>query len=275
MKTTKIFMRMATMLVAPLIMASCGGDGLDLGDLEDLLGGKVPGLGNKEGNLTGTPFALPAGVSLVEPIQGADSDVPDYWYYDDNGTRAAAGIPTSAKPNGSTPLVRTPLSAATRADEPAWLWRGSGEGYVDLVVKLKNDGSSAQTVTFPAALIVKSVSGASQHGVLIKKATVSIPAGGQCNVVLTMYCGNLFRDSVHGGEAYEWGVVSDSPALKELCDLVKNKKINIEEFTPGNTNDYLTYIGQASELQSIVWNVTDWSGLDDDDREYIASLPNS
>ncbi len=148
-------------------------------------------------------------------------------------------------------------------------------GFVTLSVKLRNTASAEATVVFPAALIVKSVTGECQHGVLIKKVTVNIPAGSDYNVALIMYCGNSSRDVAGSSDEYVWGVVSNAAPLLELCEMVKNKKINIEEFDPSSSADKDTYDGQLFMLQAAVWSVTDGSGLSEWERSWIVELPNS
>ncbi len=140
---------------------------------------------------------------------------------------------------------------------------------------MRNSQSSPVTVTFPAALILRNDAGDCQNGVLIKKVTVTIPAGADYHLNLAFYCGNAHKGSAGSSDHYSLGVVSDAKPLLDLCDRVKDKKINIEEFDPAKEEDCYTYGEQKGNLQDIVWTVTDGSGLTETDISYINSLPNS
>ena len=233
----------------------------------DYAPGEIPGLGNAEGELTGTPYLLPEGVELLQELEGGG-----YWtdYFSPLWDYAAApqrkALARKALPE------KTPSKVAANEDI---VYRGSGTGYVDILVNLANNNSSATVVEFPAGLILENVSGNCQNGVLLKKVKVEIPAGGTVRICLSFYCGNLSRSSAHGGDVYTWGVVTDAAPIIELCNLLKNKKINIEEYNPTSQVDYNYYDYIVDDLQSIVWKITDSTyGLNDSDREYINSLPN-
>jgi hypothetical protein len=80
MKTMKYFLYALVFTLGSLTLASCEGGGDDPADGgENMLPGEIPGLGNKAGDLTGKPFALPAGVALTGGITGAEYDLPSYW----------------------------------------------------------------------------------------------------------------------------------------------------------------------------------------------------
>jgi hypothetical protein len=238
--------------------------------IEDLLKGEgsIPGLGNVTGELTGTQFKLPDGVIPVGDITG-EGDQENYW------TLNAPTERMFVQKDGTVEKRITPVR--TRAGEEMEIhYFGSGEGYVDLLITLQNTRSTAVEVTIPAATIFVSKAGDTQNGVLIKKVVFTIPAGSVYRLCLSMYCGNLSRGTAHRGDIYVFGVVSDAKALLDLCDRVKNRKINIEEFSRTSSTDKSIYDTQAEKLQSIVWQITDFSGkLSDSDISYINSLPNS
>ena len=266
MKKRNLLLFAAALIAVPLMFASCGGGGEEEPTPPGVKvdPGKIPGLGNTEGDLTGAPFTLPGGVTLVEGITGAAYNLPSYWADDNYFARVA-------KPGGETPYRRT---AATRADQ-TWHWFGSGPGYVDLVIRLHNDNNAPSTVVFPAALIVRSLAGDCQNGVLLKKVTVTIPPKSNYNIVVSFYCGNADKGTAGPRDDYEWGVVSNASPVLELCELVKNKKINLEEFDPGDDEGHMIYNTQTSILQGAVWSITDDDGLSEYRRTQIAELPNS
>ncbi len=244
-------------------MAACSSD--DPGS-EEYAAGLIPGLGDTPGELTGTPFTLPAGIKLAAEIYGGG----DQYLYWASGWGYEDYSHTFTRKDGT---VESRGFATTRAEGDV-VYRGSGYGYVDLMIQLENTESTSKTVTFPAALIVENISGLCQNGVLIKKTEVVVPANSTVSVCLAMYCGNASKSSASTYDEYVWGVVSNASPLLELCEMVKDKKINIEEFEP-NEENYFIYSSQTSYLQDIVWEVTDYMGMSEYSIEYLNSLPKS
>ena len=258
-----------TLLVCVVSMTLCFNSCFKIEDLFKTDKIEIPGLGNTEGELTGAPFRLPDGVELTGDITGAASHY-NYWNV---YTASAVSERLIYSKNGKAETA--PFPVHTRSEGDTIHYFGSGYGYVDLLLPLRNVRSTPVTVTFPAATILISKAGDCQNAVLIKKVTITIPANSNYLLCLSFYCGNLSRGTAGRNDVYILGVVSDAKPLLDLCDKVKNKKINIEEFAHTNSNDYAIYNEQADKLQSIVWQVTDYSGVTDSNISYINSLPNS
>lgn len=229
--------------------------------------GEIPGLGEAEGELTGSPFRLPDGVELISGINGG-ANHDGYWNYPETYTVSA----TFTRKDGN--IVSRPRTPQTRSEE-VYHYSGSGANYVDLLISMRNTKSSPVTVTFPAATILCSETGSCQNGVLLKKVTVTIPGNSDYHLCLAFYCGNASKSPASGSDVYVLGVVSNARPLLDLCERLKNKKINIEEFDRTSYDDFITYCSQVSELQDILWKVTDENGMNDDDINYIRLLPNS
>lgn len=232
----------------------------------DYTPGEIPGLGGADGELTGAPFKLPDGVELIDNITG-DGSQRGYW--DFSGSYAPNA--TFTQKDGS--VVTRALGVQTRAGETRHYY-GSGKGYVDLLIPMRNGRSGPITVTFPAGTILRSQNANRQHGVLIKKVAVTIPANSDYYLCLAFYCGNAHKGSAGSNDVYELGVVTNARPLLDLCDRVKNKKINIEDFSRTSYGDYGIYNSQIGRLQSIVWEITDEEGLSEEDIAYINALPN-
>jgi len=266
MKKTKFYSKNAVsklmLLVCAAIIAlslnSCSKD-------KEVLPGQIPGLGNTPGELTGTPFTFPDGVELDGEITGAVNS-SGYW-----SSGGKSGSYSFIGKNGET-ITKT-SEPATRTTDPIE-YRGSGKSYVELLVSLRNTKSTPITVTIPAATVFVSKAGDCQNGVLIKKVSFTIPANSTYKLCLVMYCGNASKGTAGSSDIYILGVVSNAAPLLDLCERVKNKKINIEEF-PRNYDARDIYRNQANVLQDIVWNVTDGDGITSEDIAYINSLPNS
>lgn len=274
MKTFNSWLRAAGLcLIAVIAFAACSKDDdnekvEEIEEVENYAPGEIPGLGEADGELTGKPFQLPDGVELIDQITGSGSQY-DYW----NTNRSAESTTYPFKMKNGDIVYRT-YTPVTRAGEVRHYF-GSGFGFVDLLIPMRNTLSGSVTVTFPAATIMRSMNENCQNGVLIKKVTVTIPAKSDYYLCLAFYCGNEYRGAAGGTDKFELAVVSDAAPLLELCDRVKNKKINLEEYSPTDADARSTYFEIALALQGIVWAVTDGKGLTEAYISFINSLPNS
>lgn len=219
--------------------------------------GKIPGLGSEEGELSGKPFKLPKGIELVGEIKG-------YSYGDD--LRAV----TDKRSLDLEKVISNSLMISSREAEIDKFGSGS---LVSLGIKLKNTTNKDIQFEFPAGLIMRSRTNDYQNGILLKKVTISIPANNTYSLVLYLYCGNFGRHMSSPSAYYEWGVVTNSSLIIDLCKRMADKKINYEEFP---YEDFFTYKAQVLYIQGIVWRVTDnFNGLTQEDIDYINSLPKS
>lgn len=250
-----------------MVFTSCSKDDDNQPEQENYAPGKIPGLGDASGKLTGTPFILPEGIELLDEIEGYEF-TSGYW--DFFGSTAPYSLQTKKGSLKSTLVQKT---VRTKSGETHHFF-GSGCDLVDLLIPMTNNNSAATTVDFPAGTILKSRTGDAQNGVLIKKVSVTIPAKSDYYLCLSFYCGNANRDAASPGDVYDLGVVSNAHPIIKLCNKVKNKKINIEEFSH-NLSAYTVYALQTVELQDIVWSITDGEGMSEEDISYINSLPNS
>lgn len=233
--------------------------------------GKIPGLGNNgKEELGGNPFKLPQGIALEGEIKGGSllSTISI------SGTSAAEAFAAAIPENKRmSVLTASSLRSATSTNTEQITFkdiRGSG-ALVTVVFRLKNTTTSEKTVTFPAGLVIKSNSGKYQNGLLIKKTTYTVPANTTKLMMLVMYCGNMSLSASSSGETYTFAVITNSASLHDLFNRVKNKKINIEQF---ELKDFETYFGIQTALQTIVWNVTEYNGLTNDNKQWLEKLAN-
>ncbi|MDR2139579.1 MAG: hypothetical protein LBP50_08530 [Tannerella sp.] len=230
--------------------------------------GKIPGLGNTRGEPTGTPFHLPDGIETAGRIMGGYDPAN---YYQSAGKRDS--LPYTEFIRTETVWTRA-AGDTVRVDTIA----GSGMLHVQIFIPLKNTTSQDISVTFPAGLIMKAVTGACQNGLLLKKTTVDVPARGFCGVLLIMYCGNEDLSQSLTTEEYVFTVVSNSSLIMDLCERVKNKRINMEEYPPGRHGytDSEQYHDYVFQLQDMVWKLTDrGEPLSKEDIAFIEQMENS
>ena len=244
MKNTKFnilsnMLKTALSVCAALFLCSCEYEDNDT--TLNYKAGKIPGLGWTEGNPTGKPIKLPSGLELVGGIMGGGNS-KGYWNQKANSTGTQSTY-----------------------------WRGSGSGDICLVMKLRNVKSSSVKWEIPAGSIFVSKSGGVQHGILLQYTSVTIPAASEATLILSLYCGNTGKAVARSGHGFDLGVESNAKPLLDLCDRLKNKRINIEKFAPGEGP--AAYNERALQLKNILWKITDGDGLSDGDANYISSMP--
>ena len=269
MKKTICLFLGVTLLCSMFMLSSCskkddveGNDEDPVDLIEDEAGG-ISGLGDNGGNLGGVTFVLPEGIDVVGKIMG----------FSENNT--SSGINSSTSFPKSEILVNRMNETQTsslRASAAYDVIIGSG-GLVTVKISLKNTTSNKIVVNFPAGLIFESISGAYQNGILMKKCKATVPANKTYDVVLHLYCGNLSRHVSDPSAEYKWPIRTNSASLMELCDLLKNKKINYEEYSGLGQLQYIILI---ITVQTVVWDISDDDeGLSDSNRKTISDLPKS
>lgn len=276
-----LYFTLTTILCVCLLLTGCSKneEEPDNGSNQTHTPGNIPGLGEKDGELTGTLFKLPDNIALVEKILGGFDPTAS--------VRSQVGM-TKARSSLA-------LSAITRANSDFKISETIGSGsYVTLYIILKNGSSSSVEVLFPAGLIAKSLSGNAQNGVLLKKTTIQVAANSTKAIMLMMYCGNANRDASSMDEEYQFAVVSNSSLITNLCDKLKNKRINYEEYDMKSLDEIMSdpnfdwnnfdwesfFSTQYNEfslfIQDVLWKLTDYGeALSSEDLSYINNMENS
>ncbi|WP_341840749.1 hypothetical protein [Chitinophaga caseinilytica] len=146
---------------------------------------------------------------------------------------------------------------------------GSG-GLVEVCVAFVNSNATAVSYTIPAGLIVISQNGDYQSGILIQNTTIALKAKSTTRVGIKLYCVNSGRHPSSGEITYKIGPVTNSPLLRELLDLLKNKKTALKEYP-----NFDGYFDAVSTIQMLVWLITDGQGLERTTlNAHLASIPN-
>ena len=132
---------------------------------------------------------------------------------------------------------------------------GSGT-YVNLYVKLFNTNSQPKTLIIPAGLIFCCEDTSTQGGIIIQPDTIVIPGQDTAFCILKSYCTNAHK-SPPSNNIYKMTVTTLHYDLWLVAYILKNKKT----------------IQDASTIQTIIWSITDGSGLSETDKNYLLSLP--
>jgi len=266
-KLQRLLMVMAAIMMALVTFSACEKD--ENGDKDengsgDEKPGQISGFGDNTGKISGKTFELPNGIVFDGDILGAS------W---ESITTHSFEIKSEKLSYNYTTLLNEMTTRSVISDYYKYDMYGSGVNVL-ILLRLKNTTSRQIDVEFPAGLVFESSNAKYQHGILIKKTKVSVPAEGN-DVILMMYCGNAKRDMPGTSVKFLKPVVTNSNLLLSLCDLVKNKRINVEENMESN-DEMGNYFEITYKLQEIVWKVTDYGQKPDKaDLDYIAGISNS
>lgn len=132
---------------------------------------------------------------------------------------------------------------------------GSGT-YVNLYVKLLNTSFQTKTLIIPAGLIFSCEDTSTQGGVIIQPDTIVIPGEDTVFCCLKSYCTNLHK-SPPSNQVYKITVTTLHYDLWLVAYILKNKQT----------------IQDSGTIQSIIWSITDGTGLSETDKNYLLSLP--
>lgn len=187
----------------------------------------------------GTPFVLAPGLRLDGPIEDTSELVDDG--EGNLARRAAADVLRGAdvqSPVFVSFTVANDTREARRFDLPPCLTFHAVEQ------------------TEPAEVVRTLVDGAAfQHGLFVGGwETVIIPARSRVRIAVGLYCLNEKRDPSEPGARYTWGVVTSDPDMRELCTLLSDRFLTVE---------------QQSRVQRIVHDVAEGPGLTDAHREEV------
>lgn len=132
---------------------------------------------------------------------------------------------------------------------------GSGT-YVNLYVGIRNITAQNGVLIIPSGLIFCSEDTTDQSGIIIQPDTIPIPGNDTVLCCLKSYCLNLHH-SPPSNAIYKMTVTTLNPDLVYVVSVLRNKKP----------------VTDASQIQSIIWNITDNGGITQSDKTYLNSLP--
>ncbi|MDR2636201.1 MAG: hypothetical protein LBC08_05170 [Campylobacteraceae bacterium] len=292
----KKILKLFTLVLLACFLVGCGGGGGDSGSANDAPG-KMPGLGITAGSVEGEVFRFPDGVTVEGNVSGEAA----VYTYDPSFNIKTNILEGKGIGTPNFDIAGTPnFDIIDVRDGDYDVIRGSGGIYVLVTFNLRNANNVNTTVIFPAGFLAVSTGGQSQHGLLLKETSVEIPANKKIKLALALYCANL---GIPGSAGYKYDStfkVLTYQTLQELFDLVANKKINIEEYEKDgesffdiiikfiynwlnieykeDNSESNAYISIVERLNQAIWHIVNYdygNGLTDDDRAYIANLPNS
>jgi len=130
--------------------------------------------------------------------------------------------------------------------------------YVHVYMGFLNTLGADIVLNIPGGLMFQDNTRYTQHGVILQDAHIPIGANDTVYVKLEAYC--LNKEITGGGNyntIYEMGPVTNYPDLVQIIDILKTKQLPI---------------GNEYSIQTIIWNVTDGTGITEADIDYLNSL---
>lgn len=211
------------------LLISCNKSAAPANDMEDHeRPGHITGMGPSTEALQGEPFHLGAGVAIDGGIKGVSA-------------------------------------LESQGDYCQVIGSGS---FVLLSLDLVNKTGKDTLLVFPAGLSFASRNLEDQNGLLIQEVRVHLEKGGSCKVLLYTYCINEHRHASSDESRYEFGPVCHAAPIKELIQLLADKKVNL---APGEKP---SLDGPMGDIQLWIWQITDGEGLTARDRQSISELEN-
>jgi hypothetical protein len=192
----------------------------------------LAGLGQHIGTPVGTTFALPSFIKMVGHLYG--------------------GVP--GKSSIMYPKTEAGLKALLGASSEKTSYTDYGYGtYVNIYTTLVNTSSSSYKLIIPAGLLMCDSIPANdtvQGGVIITDDTIPIGGGDTVNLCLKSFCVNLQHHIPSYTHHYGFTCVTTNDQLSRVVTILRNKK---------------TLVDHTGEIQSILWTITDGSGLTESD----------
>lgn len=243
MKTKKIIQVILGGLFISLALISCKKD-KDTAPIDQpapgpVLTSSLSGLGSYGGQPSGTPYILPSNIKIIGSMYGGS---PGPGKADFNGPKTIGNIQQY--------LALMPKTEYTEY--------GYGT-YVSVYMQLHNTGYSSYDLIIPAGLIMcddDTLHGdTTQSGFIIAPLKITIPGDGTVDVCLNSFCLNA-HFAIPYGNKYMFKVVTNNDQLHKVVTILQNKE---------------TLADHISDIQSILWDITDGSGLTQEDIDMMNS----
>jgi hypothetical protein len=206
-----------------------------------VLSSSLAGLGDHSGSPSGTAFHLPSNIKVLGHMYGGFPGKGDNFQY----PKTAEGL------------------KALLASTPKTFWDEYGLGtFVNIYATFTNTNTTPTFLVIPAGLIMRDSLNDSipldtaQGGIIIVPDTIIIRGGDTVNVVLKSFCTNLHHIAPDSQHHYGFSVVSNNDKIYQVISILRSKK---------------SLLDHVSDIQSIIWNITDYGVLTQADIDLMNS----
>lgn len=155
---------------------------------------------------------------------------------------------------------------------------GSGGKWIalNLLFNVNPVSSHNNKLIIPRGTIFECNNNAYNKGIILQDVLVDVPQlsnsenNTTLSVTLFMYCLSNNKKNSCSEVGYNIKGVCECKKLNKLIKTLANKKIDISTFSD---HEIIDYIFITSTLQNIVWDIYNGLELNDEDMEFLASLP--
>ncbi len=161
--------------------------------------------------------------------------------------------PQDFEPTGSPFSLNTGISLIGIAGDRRHF---SPNGLYTLEMVAKSAGSAFAYDTLPAGLLFTSRKNSTQHMLMLKAHQITVGTS-NTSLVLGVFCCNRHRLIPAEEDSFSLGPITDNPDLRQLADLVRNKRI----------------ADDLGMIQRAVYLITDSTGLTQGYIDSINALP--
>lgn len=150
--------------------------------------------------------------------------------------------------------------------------QGSGDEVMIEVVITNNHPTECRSAWFRAGTVFGVDLEGYQNCILLAPVNICVPPDRTKTFVLYLHCLNRGLENSDETATYENLGVTTSEEVLELIELLKFKKVNYEHYIQYPEVD-ISYNEVRDRLQEILWKITNGSGMDASDLEFINNLP--
>nr|WP_321412675.1 hypothetical protein [uncultured Carboxylicivirga sp.] len=222
--------------------------------------GNIPGMGNTPGSIEVMgQITLPDGVVIDGDIKGSSEFT----------TSASAILKSEGGGDDHEEGGGCDHGSEHQPGQEGRCEHGSGGQWVAVDLTIVNTTDLEKEIILPAGCVFECQEDGYQHGILIQEIFIKIMGRGAINIKLNLYCLNRGKDGSNATLTYQLRGIASSKNMGHLTTKLEGKKIDVIYFrdTPEE------YQNLISELQKLVWAITNDNGIDEHGWNFIDSIP--
>ena len=236
-------MKKFSYLIAVFLIASISFVSCEKSDSKKEKPGQIPGMGNAGGELQAEAYEFHQDLTFGTN-EGVDVDTH-------------VSVLKSAK-DGLEVVIGEP--------------QGSGDEVMIEIEITNNHPTECRSAWFRAGTVFDCNLEGYQNGILLAPVNICVAPGTTKTFTLYLYCLNRGLENSDEDVIYENLGVTTSQEVLDFIELLMFKKVNYEHYLYYPEVNF-NYNEVKDRLQNILWKITNGSGMDASDLEFINSLP--
>jgi hypothetical protein len=230
-------------LIAVIFIASLSFVSCEKSDSKKEKPGQIPGMGNEGGELQAEAYVFHQDLTFGT-LEGVDVDTH----------------------------VTVLKSAKDELDVVIGEPQGSGDQVMIEIMITNNHPTDCRSAWFRAGTVFDCNLEGYQNGILLAPVNICVPPDTTKTFTLYLYCLNRGWENSDETVIYENLGVTTSQEVLDFIGLLMFKKVNYEHYLYYPEVDF-DYNEVKDRLQDILWKITNGSGMDASDLEFINNLP--